>query len=265
MEDWARGRMEEMGGPEAADVCEFILSLEDESILRETVHAIFHSAEDADRFLSELAQKRFESKARPAASNKDTMEQEVVEQKKQASSQRTARRNGSDWFAKAGQKAADEESARARLQRNLNRSCSPEPKEEAVRKSSVKLENTNLKAYQKGEDENEFAVLAVEKKQKKKSKSAAASDQSESSSSGNKGNPATKPKLSRSCRLEHQTVLTSDIQQEGRGPCLVCGSEQVYLAESDCMLDGTPVNQTLFAKRRRGAGNENEMDELDLQ
>lgn len=39
----------------------------------------------------------------------------------------------------------------------------------------------------------------------------------------------------------------------------------MYIADGDCMLDGTPVNQTLLAKRRRGAGNENEIDELDLQ
>lgn len=64
------------------------------------------------------------------------------------------------------------------------------------------------------------------------------------------------------CTLD---LLKLRVQQEGKGPCLVCGSEQVYIADGDCMLDGTPVNQTLLAKRRRGAGNENEIDELDLQ
>ena len=175
-----------------------LTSRQDENILRETVHAIFHSAKDADLFLSELAKKRSESKAGPAASAEERNPQRDIEddQKRRASSRRTTRNDGSDWFAKAGQKAADEESARARLQRNLNRSCSPEPKTEEASKKPVELESTNMKAYQKGEDENEFAGLAVEKKSKRKNKNAVGNGQafSDSSSSGNKDN---KPKLSR--------------------------------------------------------------------
>lgn len=42
--------------------------------------------------------------------------------------------------------------------------------------------------------------------------------------------------------------------QEGEGACLVCGSEQVYIASTGCMLDGNPLDAALMNKRRRGGG-----------
>jgi hypothetical protein len=42
--------------------------------------------------------------------------------------------------------------------------------------------------------------------------------------------------------------------QEGEGACLVCGSEQVYIASTGCMLDGNPLDVALMNKRRRGGG-----------
>jgi hypothetical protein len=35
---------------------------------------------------------------------------------------------------------------------------------------------------------------------------------------------------------------------QGEGPCLVCGSEQVYLASTNAMLDGTPVDQVCCSR-----------------
>ena len=40
--------------------------------------------------------------------------------------------------------------------------------------------------------------------------------------------------------------------QEGVGPCLVCGSEHVYLSDQGAMLDGTRLDQATLADRRRG-------------
>ena len=49
------------------------------------------------------------------------------------------------------------------------------------------------------------------------------------------------------------------------GACLVCGSDHVYLASTNSMLDGTPVDQAIMAKRRRGGGEAGETDEVDVQ
>ena len=67
--------------------------------------------------------------------------------------------------------------------------------------------------------------------------------------------------LQQSIMCPHTTIYVSSYYYM----CLVCGSEQVYLARTNAMLDGTPVNEAVMAKRRRGGGSIFETDKLDAQ
>jgi len=67
--------------------------------------------------------------------------------------------------------------------------------------------------------------------------------------------------LQQSIMCPHNTIYVSSYCYM----CLVCGPEQVYLARTNAMLDGTPVNESVMAKRRRGGGSIFETDEVDVQ
>lgn len=199
----------------------------------------------------------------------------------------------------SSQKAREAEEAQARLERNLMAASASRGSKVDL---AALAPEEGMTAYLKADDLDAFGIADVKKDAKKKrggKSSAAGLDSPLGGGVGdeNAGPVYQKPKVSRGERAQILQI-NSDVaflapgrhpckwvgngteyklvgncldcgkilcDQEGEGPCLVCGSEQVYLARTNAMLDGTPVNQAIMAKRRRGGGEEGECDAVDRQ
>jgi len=200
----------------------------------------------------------------------------------------------------SSQKAREAEEAAARLERNMQAASASRGSTGDI---AALAPEEGMTAYLKADELDEFGIAGIKKDAKKKRGKGGAAGREDSPLEGCGGGDENaapvyqKPKLSRAERAQ-MLQANSDVaflvpgrhpckwvgngsqyqlvgncldcgkilsDQEGEGPCLVCGSEQVYLARTNAMLDGTPVDEAIMAKRRRGGGREGERDEVDLQ
>ena len=202
----------------------------------------------------------------------------------------------------SSQRAREADEAVMRLQRNLQAASSAKVGSGSkVDLTSIAPEG--MTAYMKADDLDVLGIAGMKKEPKKKGSQGKSMDVlAHVGSGGDSGDENAmpvyqKPKTTRAQRAQMLNV-NSDLaflapgrhhcnwvgngseyklvgncldcgkilcNQEGVGPCLVCGSEHVYLASTNAMLDGTPVDQAIMAKRRRGGGEAGETDEVDVQ
>ena len=221
-----------------------------------------------------------------------------------AADKRMSKGGASNLRDLSSQKAREAEEAAARLERNMLAASGSRGGSTSDIAALVPEEGMTAYLKADELDEFGIAGMKKEARKKKggggKGGAASGADSPLDCSGGGDENAAPvyqKPKVSRAERA-HMLQLNSDVaflvpgrhpckwvgngsqyklvgncldcgkilsDQEGEGPCLVCGSEQVYLASTNAMLDGTPIDQAIMAKRRRGGGQEGEQDEVDLQ
>ena len=322
---WASQRLEKLLGQDMSDVCEYLVSIEDESELDAFVSGML--GEDAPAFIADLKQTRTAAAAMTDSGRVAAESDAAVSTRRQgqlsvggsgkgagggggggymtgsSADRRMSKSGAKNLRDLAGSKAREAEEAEARLTRNLQLAGGASAGGKVDLALADAFAEEGMTAYVKAEELDAFGIASMKKDPKKKRcgqlQDTRSGENSPRAGVGCDVAPDTervhKVKMS---RAERAQLLQSDAaflapgrhvttwvgngseytlvgncldcgkilsNQEGEGACLICGSEQVYLAGTNAMLDGTPIDQAIMAKRRRGGGGVGDVDEVDAQ